>query len=113
MFLICSIIVKGGYEYIMGSRSHEPFVGVTAHLFRCMHQHCSGSVEGFTRSYSMGKLLWCEPHDDILGPIAREKQIKRLRREKRLARIERSNPKLRNRWSAINRWSPHHVDRSD
>ena len=93
--------MKGGYVYIMASRSHVLYVGVTADLVRRVHQHRTGSTEGFTRRYDVRKLLWCEPHGDILGAIAREKQIKRWRREKKVALIERSNPDFRDLWPTI------------
>ena len=93
--------MKGGYVYIMASRSHVLYVGVTADLVRRVHRHRSGSAGGFTRRYDVRKLLWCEPHDDILGAIAREKQIKRWRREKKVALIERSNPDFRDLWPTI------------
>ena len=93
--------MKGGYVYIMASRSHVLYVGVTADLIRRVDQHRSGSAGGFTRRYDVRKLLWCEPHGDILGAIAREKQIKRWRREKKVALIERSNPEFRDLWPTI------------
>ena len=94
--------MKGGYVYILGSHSHVLYVGVTADLIRRVHQHRSGSAGGFTRRYNVGKLLWCEPHDDILGAIAREKQIKRWRREKKVALIARSNPDFQDLWPTVN-----------
>ena len=94
--------MKGGWVYIMGSRSHVLYVGVTADLIRRVDQHRSGRSAGFTRRYNVNRLLWCEPHDEILGAIAREKQIKRWRREKKLALIARTNPDFQDLWPTLN-----------
>ena len=94
--------MKGGWVYIMGSRSHVLYVGVTADLIRRVNQHRSGRSAGFTRCYNVNRLLWCEPHDEILGAIAREKQIKRWRREKKLALIARTNPDFQDLWPTVN-----------
>lgn len=94
--------MKGGWVYIMGSRSRVLYVGVTADLIRRVDQHRSSRSAGFTRRYNVNRLLWCEPHDEILGAIAREKQIKRWRREKKLALIARTNPDFQDLWPTVN-----------
>ena len=58
-------------------------------------------MDGFTRRYNIDRLLWAEPHDDIRTAIAREKQIKRWRREKKLALIARVNPEYRDLWPMV------------
>ena len=94
--------MKGGHVYIAGSLSHTLYVGVTGDLARRMHEHRCGTIKSFTARYNITKLLWCEPHDDIAEAIAREKQIKRWRREKKVALIERSNPGFRDLWPILN-----------
>ena len=94
---------KGGHVYIVGSLSRALYVGVTADLARRLHEHRCGAVEGFATRYNIWRLLWCEPHDDILAAISREKQIKRWRREKKLALIAQSNSEFRDLWPLLNR----------
>ena len=94
---------KGGHVYIVGSLRQTLYVGVTSDLARRLHEHRTGALKGFTARYKVWRLLWCEPHDDILGAIAREKQIKRWRREKKLALIARTNPEFRDLWPLLNR----------
>ena len=94
---------KGGYVYILGSLSRVLYVGVTADLARRLHEHRSGAGAGFAKRYNVWRLLWCEPHDDILSAIAREKQIKRWRRDKKLSLVARSNPEFRDLWPLLNR----------
>jgi putative endonuclease len=42
--------------------------------------------------YGCKRLVWFERYGSASEAIAREKQIKRLRREKKIALIERENP---------------------
>ena len=55
-------------------------------------QHREGWFEGFTKSYDCHRLVWFERFSTASAGIAREKQIKRWRREKQVALIERENP---------------------
>ncbi|MYJ71327.1 MAG: GIY-YIG nuclease family protein [Rhodospirillaceae bacterium] len=95
--------MRYSHVYILGSLSHTLNVGVTGDLARRMHEHRCGSAEGFARRYNISKLLWCEPHERILEAIAREKQIKRWRRAKKIALIERDNPGFRDLWPQLKR----------
>jgi putative endonuclease len=55
-------------------------------------QHRRGQFEGFTSRYDCDRLVWYERYGEALPAIAREKQIKRWRREKKLSLIEIENP---------------------
>ena len=79
--------------YILASRSHNFYVGVTNSLDRRMHQHKQHLFEeGFTARYNIERLVWYQIFGDIREAIAREKQIKRWRREKKVLLIESLNP---------------------
>jgi putative endonuclease len=80
------------YVYMMASRSHNLYIGVTNHLQRRVEQHRAGVVEDFTRRYRIDRLVYFEIFGDVRLAIAREKQIKRWRREKKIALIEEKNP---------------------
>jgi putative endonuclease len=86
-------MAKGGYVYILASKSDVLYVGVTAHLARRVIQHRQKMVEGFTSRYHVLRLVYWECYDDIRGAIAREKQIKGWARAKKIALIESRNPK--------------------
>jgi putative endonuclease len=60
-----------------------------------VYQHREAVVPGFTERYGMKLLVWYEQHDDMVGAIAREKQIKAGSRKKKLALIETLNPSWR------------------
>jgi putative endonuclease len=90
-----SIITKGAalHVYLLASRKHGTiYVGVTNDLIRRVYQHKTNAVSGFTARYGVQRLVWFEAYDDPLTAIAREKEIKKWRREWKVNLIERSNP---------------------
>jgi len=78
--------------YILASRSHNFYVGVTNSLDRRMRQHKDHVFKGFSARYNVERLVWYQIFGDIRDAIAREKQIKRWRREKKITLIESLNP---------------------
>ena len=57
-----------------------------------MGEHKGKVVPGFTRRYGVDKLVLFEIFDDPASAIAREKELKKWRREWKINLIERSNP---------------------
>ncbi len=81
------------YVYILSSRKHRTlYIGVTNDLIRRVYQHQSKSVRCFTKRYGVNKLVYFEIFDDPLSAIAREKQLKKWRREWKIQLIENQNP---------------------
>jgi putative endonuclease len=80
------------YVYLIASRSRVLYCGVTNNLRRRLEQHREGSIDGFTADYNCMRLVWFERFQDVNSAIAREKQIKRWRREKKIALIQQANP---------------------
>ena len=68
------------------------YTGVTNDLKRRVYEHREKLVEGFTKKYNVGKLVFYEVCEDIEGAILREKQIKGWLRIKKIALIESMNP---------------------
>jgi putative endonuclease len=56
---------------------------------------------GFTQDYSLKTLAWLEALADIETVIAREKSIKRWRREWKLELIEALKPDWRDLWPTL------------
>lgn len=83
---------KGGFVYMLGSRSGVLYIGVTNNLERRHSEHKAAQVKGFTKKYRVNRLLWYERYDRIEDAIAREKQMKNWRRDKKARLIERDNP---------------------
>ncbi len=80
------------YTYIVASRTHVLYIGVTGNIERRIAQHKQSAFEGFTANYRCNRLVWLEEYQSATAAIAREKQIKNWRRSKKIALIERENP---------------------
>ena len=83
------------HVYILASATGVLYVGVTNNLERRIAQHKEKRVSGFTKRYSVTRLVYFEPYGDVRNAIAREKEIKAWRREKKLALIRSMNPSFR------------------
>jgi putative endonuclease len=85
--------LKGGFVYILASKSGVLYTGVTSNLDLRIVEHRLKLTEGFTKNYSVTRLVYYERFGDIRQAIAREKQIKGWLRAKKIALIEFTNPK--------------------
>jgi len=84
---------EGAYfTYVMASRSHTLYVGITGDLHKRVFQHKWKEHAGFTARYNCDRLVWFEPHQDVHRAIAREKVLKGWSRSKKIALIESKNP---------------------
>jgi len=81
------------WVYILTSRSGSLYVGITGFFERRIYQHKYDTIEGFTQKYQCHRLVHYESFQDVQVAIAREKQVKRWRREKKIALIEKFNPR--------------------
>lgn len=79
------------YVYIIASSSGTLYVGMTNSITRRIVQHKEKEIEGFSKRYSCGKLVYYEHHQYIHNAIAREKEIKGWRREKKQELIKTIN----------------------
>ncbi len=80
------------YVYILASRYRGTiYVGVTNNLPRRIEQHKAGYVPGFTKAYKISRLVYAEPYASILDARARERSLKRWRREWKFKLIEANN----------------------
>jgi putative endonuclease len=80
------------YVYIVASRSHVLYCGVTNNIRHRVEEHREAAISGFTEMYQCNRLVWFERYQYIRNAIEREKQIKRWRREKKIWLIEETNP---------------------
>ena len=81
------------YVYILASRKHGTlYISVTNDIIRRAHEHKMKAVPGFTKKYGVDKLVYFEMDDDPSTAIAREKQLKKWRRDWKLDLIEGENP---------------------
>jgi len=88
--------------YLLASkRNGTLYVGVTSDLVKRVWEHKDDLVEGFTSKYSVHLLVYYEMHEDMLGAITREKQIKKWNRSWKLKLIERDNPEWKDLWAEV------------
>ena len=81
------------YVYILASRPRGTlYIGMTGDLRRRIHEHREDAVDGFTRRYSVHRLVYFEVTDDVEAAIRREKALKRWQRGWKVALIEEVNP---------------------
>jgi putative endonuclease len=80
------------YVYVLSSKTRRLYVGVTNDLIRRVWQHRDGTIRGFTRKYSINRLVYYESFNDPIVAIRREKEIKSWARVKKLALVESMNP---------------------
>ena len=92
------------FVYLLASRKYGTiYVGVTVNLPARAYVHREALIPGFTSRYHVHRLVYIEQHDDPLQAIAREKQIKKCRREWKIALIEKINPDWRDMFEEIAR----------
>ena len=80
------------FAYIVASRSHTLYIGMTGDLLKRVFQHKHKTFEGFSADYNCNRLVWFERFQDPRNAIEREKQLKGWRRAKKIALIEKVNP---------------------
>ncbi|MEQ8811561.1 MAG: GIY-YIG nuclease family protein [Imperialibacter sp.] len=94
---------KGGAVYIMTNAHHTVFdTGVTSDLIDRVHKHKTKFYpKSFTSRYNIVKLVYVESFHSIEEAIAREKEVKKFRREKKIALIEAMNPEWRDLFDTL------------
>ena len=90
---------KGGWLYIIAYRYHGGmYVGVTSNLAARVHSRREGRGSRHVADYNKTRLVYAERHEQIEPVIAREKLVKKWRREWKFALIEAQNPNGRDLW---------------
>lgn len=81
------------YVYILASKKYGTlYIGVTSDLIRRVYEHKTKVVPGFTKRYGVDKLVLFETFDDPTSAIAREKELKKWRRDWKTRLIDEQNP---------------------
>ena len=81
------------YVYLLTNWNNKVmYVGMTNNLERRLFEHKTKIVDGFTKKYNVNKLVYFEETSDVHVAIAREKEIKKWRREKKNNLVISMNP---------------------
>jgi len=93
------------YVYIMASKKDGVlYTGVTNDIARRDYEHKEAKMEGFTKEYFARKLVYVERHQYIDKALAREKRIKRWKRDWKIRLIEKLNPDWKDLSKDIQNW---------
>lgn len=93
---------KHGFVYmLMNFGNTVIYTGVINNLPKRIFEHKQKLVDGFSKKYSLNKLVYFEMFDDIKNAIVREKQIKAGSRKKKLDLIKKSNPTFKDLYEGL------------
>ncbi len=97
---------RGGSMYIMTNATRTTlYIGVTSDLRGRVLQHKEHFYKGsFTDKYNCTTCVYFEHFGHIEEAIAREKEIKKWRREKKDQLITSMNPTWEDLWKQIETW---------
>ncbi len=95
--------MRGGWIYILASRYRGTlYIGVMSNIAARNFQHREGGGAEFTRKYDVTRLVYAEQHATIEEAIAREKMLKRWKRDWKFRLIEEGNPDWTDLFDRIN-----------
>lgn len=84
------------FVYITASKPRGVlYVGMTSDLVGRTWEHRDRVVDGFTKRYWVGRLVYFEEHDCVDRAQRREWLMKRWRRDWKITLIEKTNPTWR------------------
>jgi putative endonuclease len=80
------------YVYILASDRHGTlYIGITNNLPLRLEQYRLGRGSEFVRKYGVHRLVYVESYESPVEAIAREKQLKKWKREWKVQLIEKDN----------------------
>ncbi|HOZ56034.1 MAG: GIY-YIG nuclease superfamily protein [Parcubacteria group bacterium ADurb.Bin316] len=84
---------KRYFVYILSNQKNGTlYIGVTSNLIKRISEHKDKKLVGFTKRYSLDKLVYYEVYGEVGMAIYREKQIKKWRRAWKIGLVEKDNP---------------------
>ena len=87
---------KRFFVYVLANQKRGVlYVGSTGQLTRRLSEHKAGLIPGFTSTYGVTKLVYCEEYASIDEARSREHSLKRWRRTWKFELVEQQNPDWR------------------
>lgn len=94
--------MKSYFVYILASkRNGTLYIGVTNNLIKRVWEHKNNLVDGFTKQYSVHKLVYFEETSDVESAILREKKLKNWHRDWKINLINSINPNWKDLYQDI------------
>jgi putative endonuclease len=92
------------HTYMTASRRYGTlYLGVTNDLSRRIWEHKTKVYTGFSAKYGVDRLVWYESYELVDDAIAREKALKKWRRDWKIRLIEEMNPDWSDLYGSLNR----------
>jgi len=80
------------HVYVLASGRHGTlYIGITNNLAFRLDQHRQGRGSEFVRKYGVNRLVYVEEYPTSIEAIAREKQLKKWKRDWKIQLIEKDN----------------------
>lgn len=93
---------KSYYVYIITNYKNTTlYIGITNNLKRRIYEHKNKLIEGFTKKYNLGKLVYYEETNDVKSAIEREKKLKNWHREWKLNLIKSINKEFKDLYNDL------------
>ncbi|MFM9846157.1 MAG: GIY-YIG nuclease family protein [Hyphomicrobiaceae bacterium] len=93
---------KAYYVYILASGPRGVlYVGMTSTLADRTWEHRERALDGFSKRYWVGRLVYFEEHDDASVAAKRERALKRWRRDWKIELVEKHNPTWRDLFADV------------
>ena len=86
---------KSFFVYILSNPARQLYIGVTSNIDRRVWEHRSGAVPGYTQPHRIHELVYWEMTPNARAAIAREKELKNLKRRRKIELVESMNPEWR------------------
>jgi putative endonuclease len=94
--------MKRYYFYLLADRKRgKLYAGATSDLISRIGEHKSNIFSGFTKNTGIHNLVYYEEYDEIHKAAARERQIKKWKREWKIKLIEKSNPEWKDLYTEL------------
>jgi len=91
------------FVYILSNKSHRLYIGATTDLVRRVAEHRNKKyATAFTARYHFDRLVYFEVLADYETALARELAMKKWRRPRKVALIQRDNPNWLDRTGRLN-----------
>jgi len=91
------------HVYILTNRMHGTlYTGITNDLANRVTLHRRGLGSEFVKKYTLYRLVYAEPFEDIAEAIGYEKRLKKWKRVWKIRLIEKHNPDWRDLYEDLN-----------
>ncbi|GEM_PF-597928 len=90
--LILNNMKQSTVYFLSNKNKNVLYIGVTSNLAQRLEQHKISEEDSFSKKYNTDILVYIENFPTMEEVIAREKQLKKWRREKKNALVENINP---------------------